>query len=269
VSRPWSKSVRLRIEPGAVHATLSPSWITRRLRAAQNKAVPNTQRLAVRPDPSMEALARALDTVLLELAGAASLQGATLDAEVADALVHLDVVNGEFGGVSDRQLQSIATACAAELLGDAVAHHDIRWQLQTDEKHLLIGAIARELLTTVSQAAVRHGLPLHSLQPELCVQWNRHAGSALKPGRGVFAVVGGREAVIASVADGTITALSSGVWIDGRDAAATLDGRVDRLLASAGQDPAGQSSFVVVGSERSDKALSPRWTVKQRWAAVP
>jgi hypothetical protein len=216
----------------------------------------------------MAALARALDTVLLELAGTAALRGATLDAHVADSLVHLDVVNGEFSGVGDRQLQSIATACAAELLGDAVHNHDIRWQLQADEKHLLIGAMARDLLATVLQAAARHGLSLYSLQPELCVQWNLHAGSALKPGHGVFAVVGGREAAIASVADGTITALSSGVWIDGRDTAATLDSRVDRLLASAGQDPARQSSFVVVGSERSDEPVSSRWTVKQRRAAM-
>jgi hypothetical protein len=268
VSRPWSKAVGLRIEPGAVRGTLSPSWVKRRLSALRGKATPRAECTTIRPDPSMDTLAHALDTTMLELAGAASLQGASLDVEVADSLVHLDVVNGKFGGDSDRQLQSIALACAVELLGDAVHDHDIRWQLQADEKHLLIGAMARDLLATVSRAAARHGLGLHSVQPELCAQWNRHAGSAFKSGSGVFAVIGGRQAVIAGVAGGAITTLSSGLWIDGHDTATTLDSRVDRLLTGAGRDPARQSSFVVVTSEGSNKSVSPRWTVKQRQAAA-
>ena len=79
-----------------------------------------------------DAQALAIDTVLSELALVKSLKGLRLDIELADALVHLDVVEGDFDGNSERQLQSVARACVVELLGDAAENHEVRWQLQAD-----------------------------------------------------------------------------------------------------------------------------------------
>jgi hypothetical protein len=208
-------------------------------------------------------VARAVDAVLIELAKTSSLQGSRLEVELANALVHLDVVEGDFAGDSDRQLQSVAVACVAELLGDAAQDHEIRWQLQANKKHLLIGAIARNLLGALSAAAARQGMSLHSVQPDLCLQWNRHAGATSKTsGAAVFAVACGSAAVVTRVADGSIAALSSGNWGDRSTTAGALDQRVDRLLASAGLDPQGMSAFVLVGPKGAEKGVSPRWAVK-------
>ncbi len=199
--------------------------------------------------------------------------------------MHFDVVAGDFAGNSDRQLQAVAAACMAELLGEAAPTHEIRWQLQADGKHLLIGAIARDQLGALSEAAARHGLTLASVQPDFCLQWNRHA-PALKPGAAVFAVAAGHEAVIACVADGAVAAMSSGAWLArvhrpgnstvtvnqlmhglGLEPAAKevlLDMRVDRLLASVGQDAASQSAFVLVAPEMAGAKVSSRWTLINR-----
>ncbi len=199
--------------------------------------------------------------------------------------MHFDVVGGDFVGNSDRQLQAVATACMAELLGEAAPAHEIRWQLQTDGKHLLIGAIARDHLGALSEAAARHGLIVSTVQPDFCLQWNRHA-PAVKPGAAVFAVAAGHEAVIACVADGAVAAMSSGAWLarvnlPGNSTVAVnklmhglglepttkevlLDVRVDRLLASVGQDAASQSAFVLVAPELASAKVSERWTLINR-----
>jgi hypothetical protein len=263
--------VRLRVEPGLVRGVIEPHWIQAKLLAITGRHPTNAQTrhaegTVVPSEPLLDALPRTIDTVLAELAGASALQGLWLDVELADSLVHLDVVGGDFAGDSDRQLQSVAAACVAELLGDATRDHEIRWQLQSDEKHLLIGAIARDLLGALGAAALRHGLSLRSVQPDICLQWNRHASAALTaPGAAVFAVASANVAVIASVADGNITALSSGGWIDRQRKTGALDSRADRLLASAGLDPLKLSNFVLVGPKGSDKVVSPRWKV-WHWA---
>ena len=84
-----------------------------------------------------------IDAALASWPARRSLKGAQLDVELADSLVHLDVVAGDFAANSDRQLASVAAACVDELLGDAAKDHEIRWQLQPDGTHLLIGAVAR------------------------------------------------------------------------------------------------------------------------------
>ena len=272
MSRPWSRSVRLRVEPGMVRGTLMPGWIQTKLLTPTSPAAEvqarRTEFTAARSGPSIEALSHATGIVLTDLGAASSLRGLQLKVELADSLVHLDVVAGEFAGHSDRQLQSVAAACVSELLGDAAEDHETRYQLQADEKHLLICAVARDQLGALSDAAAQHGSTLASVQPDLCMQWNRHA-TALKPGGSVFAVACGREAVIASVSDGTISALSSGAWLDRQDTTSALDSRVDRLLASVGRDAASQSAFVLVAPAWCEKAVSPRWTVMNQNLQTP
>lgn len=293
MSRPWSRTVRLRVVPDSVCAVLEQGWLRPTVLAHAGQGI----REPATPDSPMgeskrasaDELSQAIDAVLVELAQTSALRGARLEVELADSLLLLDVVAGDFAGDSERQLQSVATACVAELLGDAAPAHQVRWHLQADGKHLLIGAIAGDLLRVVSGAAARQGLRLGSVQPDFSLQWNRHA-AALKPGTAVFAVASGRDAVVACVDDGSVAGLSSGAWLDhtnsagtsipsvtrlmcglGIEASATtglLDFRVDRLLASIGQDAASQSAFVLVAPELSHTSVSSRWTVLNREAGV-
>jgi hypothetical protein len=234
-----------------------------------------------------EQLSATVDAILAELGKTARLKGLRLEVEWADALMHFDVVAGDFAGDSDRQLQTVASACVAELLGDAAQAYEIRWQLQSDGHHLLIGAVQRGHLQALADAAMRHGLKLGSVQPDFCGQWNRHA-SALKPGAAVFTVASEREAMIACVVDGAIATMSSGAWIDASDPVpapdvrrlmsgfgldvapetSLLDKRVDRLLASIGRDPAHESAYILVAPELSDTEVSSRWTVVNRETSV-
>jgi hypothetical protein len=236
------------------------------------------------------ALAPAIEAVFTELAKTAPLTGARLEVEWADALMVFDVVAGDFAANTDSQLQAVATACMTELLGDAAQAHEVRWQLQRDGKHLLIGAVAREYLRLLSETAARHGLRLSSVEPDFCLQWNRHA-AAVKSGNSVFAVLSGQDAVIACVSKGAVAAVSSGAWISGvqpngnaiGDASELtrglangrpgeeplLDIRLTRLLASVGLDPAAQSSCVLVAPASARAKVSSRWTVLNREAPTP
>lgn len=296
MSLPWNKSVRLRVVPDSVCGTLVQGWPRAKVRASASHGSATPFSAAGRGTASAAAgasngLATALDAVLLELAQAGTIASAQLDVELADALVHLDAVEGDFGGQSDRQLQSMAMACVTELLTDATADHDVRWQLQSGGKHLLIAAVERAHIQAFTEAAARHRLHLRSIQPDFCLQWNRHA-AALKPGSSVFAVASGDDAVVAHVQQGAITTISQGGWLDrsvdadvgGTEVhvkrlmcglglapaatAGTLDIRIGRLLASVGQDEATQSAFVLVAPETSESALSSRWTVINREQAT-
>ncbi len=293
MSLPWSKAVRLRVVPHAVSGTLERGWPRPKVlaRASQATSEPIASAGApARTQPApLEGLSMAIDAVLAELGKAAALRGAQLNVEWADSLMHFDVVAGDFVGNSERQLQSVAAACVAELLGDAAQAHEIRWQLQAGGEHLLIGAIAREHLHALSEAAARHGLRLATVQPDFCLQWNRHA-SAMKPGPAVFAVASGYEAVIACVSDGAVAAISNGAWLARSQPAGNstgavnrlmrglglessskevlLDIRVDRLLASVGRDAASQSAFVLVAPEMAGTKVSPRWTLFNRDAQL-
>jgi hypothetical protein len=258
--------VVLRLDPRWVRGKLVPTWMQTRLRAIRRNsddAAPKlyAELINIESDPPLQALAKAIDTVLVDLARSTSLRGARLTVELADSLVHLDVVAGDFAGDSDRQLKSVATACVAELLGDAAQHHEIRWQLQADGKHLLIGAIAKDQLRVLADAASRHGLALERVRPDLCVQWNRHGSRAFAPGSGVFAVARARKFVMAYVCDGAIAAIGRGGWVDRESVAATVDAQVDRLLASLGLDAGRQPAFLMVVPDASSATVSPRWTV--------
>ncbi|MDR3370138.1 hypothetical protein [Rhodoferax sp.] len=194
----------------------------------------------------------AMDAVLSELGTKAARQKPVLRVVMGDACVHFDVVQGNYSGASDRHLQSIANACIAEILGDAKSSQIVRWQLQPDLRHLLISCIDSRDTAAVTQAAKRHGLQLHSLQPDFCVQWNQYA-SVLPARPCVFATVNEGYATVAYAQEGTIAALSSGPCFcgdnsleDGRQKTLLTDERTDRLLASLGQNPSAVSNFFLV-----------------------
>jgi len=289
VSRLWNKVVRLRIVPDSACAALLCGWWRAR-EVAHSEQAAGAMTLAdddKRPAVELDA---AIDSALRELAAKASLQGARLDVELADSLVHLDVVAGDFAADGERQLATIAASCVDELLGDAAKDHEIRWQLQADGRHLLIGAVARSQLQSLAALASRHGMRLRSVQPDFCLQWNRQA-RLLQPRSGVFVVASGRDAVVAHVERGTVLALSGGPWLDRRDAvgatdtqaqrlmcglglergvtAGTLDIRVDRMLTGAGLRPEAQAAYVLVAPKIEQRALRPRWRLVDREVQAP
>ncbi|MEO8311829.1 MAG: hypothetical protein ABI520_11695 [Caldimonas sp.] len=271
----WNSALRLRVEPRSVSAAMRTGWPAQRRFAAMAgsmaRLAPATPLAGATPiDPDL------LESVLLELAVEAPLRGARMHVEVADELVHFDVVEGDFAAQSDRQLQSIAVACVAELLGDAAAGHDVRWSLQAGERHLLIAALPRSLVDLLEAAAARHGVVLKSVQPAFATSWN-----AFMRGRddapAVFASTSGWHALVSCVVDGAVRAVSSGPWQDSGSAAANdakatgfaasadrgaarLDERAARLIASAGIAGARDAGFLVVGADPSAVATSPGWT---------
>ncbi len=280
--------MRLRVVPGSVCGTLERGWLRPKVLARANQATDPPDAAETTPSAhANEEPLQAIEVVLRELAKTAALRGAQLHVELADSLMHLDVVAGDFAGDSDRKLQSIAVACVDELLGEATPQHEIRWQLQRGGQHLLIGAIARDLIQSLSEVAARHGLTLCSVQPDFCLQWNRYAG-VLKAGSAVFAVASGLEAVVAQVCNGAVAAISHGAWLDRHvsgglvnanaqrlmcgfglepsTTAGALDARVDRLLACAGLDAKDQHAYLLVAPQVPDKAVSSRWTVLNREA---
>jgi hypothetical protein len=274
VSRLSNKALQLRVGTREVCATLSTGWPKRKVvaRAIQVVGTPGDATSALLQG-DMHAMA--IDKALTSLAASASLKGARLSVELADARTHFDLVEGDFGASSERQLRTIATACVAELLGDAVDSHLVRWQVQPDQGHLLICAIDSLVVEAIVDTARRHGLKLISLEPEFGAQWNRHAGT-LQDGNGVFGVSCGAHATVACVARGTITALSTGAWPDsvassdrGPEVRNALDVSVDRLLAGKGVDSTQVGTFVLVAPDVSARGLSPRWTVLGRHGAAP
>ena len=296
MSRPWNRSVDLRVSPQRVAATLRQGWPRRELVArAQRVAVPATAD-AARGDIDDDAV----ESVLRELDAICALKGARLNVGMSGALIHFDVVAGDFAANTDRQLGEVAGACVAELLGDAAADHELRWQLQRDERHLLICALAQPSLSTLDAAARALGLRLASVQPLFLRAWNDH-GRKLPAGDSVFAVQGQAELTIASVRHGTIANIVVGraatptvraaeaapaarrrvalspESVSGPPATAAarfafapapadsaargLDTRVEALLAGLGRDAADQNAFVLVCAEGPPPLVSQRWRV--------
>jgi hypothetical protein len=273
VSRLSNKALQLRVGARAVHATLSAGWPRRKVIARAIEMV-GTAGEPTSPPPRADAQAVAIGEALTSLAASAPLAGARLSVELADARTHYDLVDGDFGASSERELRTIASACAAELLGEASSSHILRWQVQPGQGHLLICAIEARVIESVVDTARRFALKLVSLEPEFSAQWNRHAGM-LPRGNGVFGVTCGAHATVACVLRGGITALSSGAWADAatsvrseRGARTALDIRVDRLLAGKGVDSRRVGRYVLVAPDVSARALSTRWTVVQRHGAA-
>ncbi len=211
MSLPWNRVLHLQLAADTVRASLDPGWRRGAARVEAQCAIPPAA-----ATPAASGHAEAIAAVLQDIAAQAPLKGARLEVTLSSALLHLDVVEGGFADHGDRQLQAIASACVAEMLGDAAPEHDVRWQLQGDDRHLLIVAIARSRLAQLATAAQAAGLRLASVRPEFVDSWNTFA-RRLRPGHGVFAVRGDSDLAIAAVVDGSIATLSVGAGIDLQD----------------------------------------------------
>lgn len=263
-----NRSLQLHVGTLAVRGTLrakrAPHKVLARSRHEFNRAEPATPGTAPASVIGKSCMA-AMDAVLSELGTNVARQTPPLRVVMSDACVHFDVVQGNYGGASDRHLQSIASACIAEILGEATSNQMVRWQLQPDLRHLLISSIDSRDAAAVTQAATRHRLQLHSLQPDFCVQWNRYA-SVLPARKCVFATVNEGYATVAYAQGGAIAALSGGPCFggddspeDGRDKTLSVDERVDRLLASLGQNPGEVSNFILVTAAPERIPSVSRW----------
>ncbi len=288
MSRRWNESVLVEVSLDTVRATRRRGWLRPTVAAVAQRATTARASAAAEAQGAAsaavaETLARAVREALAELGVETRRPAAGVELRVGAPLVRFDVASGAFLGASDRALGGIAQACIAELLGDAAAEHETRWQLQPGGRQLLLAALPLALRRALAEAVAASGLRIASLQPDFCVQWNRFAGE-MKHRQGVFALRSGEDVQLAQVSAGAIAMLSVGPWRDAAQAGATpsptvrrlisglgltgslppslLDLRADRLLASVGCDAAAEQDFVLVAAPDADLAVGPRWQVR-------
>lgn len=259
---PWNKTIRLHLGADQVSGALHAAGGARGALARASQPLAASALLG-----GEDAAGAAIDAVLAALRHLSPRGTLALQVTLAAMHVHLDVVAGPFADASNRQLQALAQACAAEVLGD-MAGQLLRWRLQADGRHLFICAAARPAVAAIEQAARRAGTVLVSLQPDFCAQWNRHATAFA--GAGVFATADSAQLTVACVDGATITALSSGPFEATGVAAADwpahpVDARSARLLASVGRDTSLPGTCILllhdVSAPGQGQQLMPHWTV--------
>jgi hypothetical protein len=256
------------VAPERVGAELATRWPTRTRTVASFPTPPAAPSDAAQGEGEVID-AGSWDAGLRELGTPAQLRGARFGVELANSLVHFDVAEGNFAADGDRQLQAIAVACMAELLGDAAGAHEVRWSLQADERHLLIAAVPKAFVVPLAAVARRQGTRLESVQPALCRQWNAYARS-LHATTAIFAVALDSYALVACVVNGSICGVSVGQWDAVSDSVramplatsgALLDERAERLLASLGIDVTPGTEFTALAADPHLFAAQPRWKV--------
>lgn len=267
----WNKSLQLHVGPGHVTGVLRPAWASHRIlaRSRHDFARPaSSHGTATKAAAAAAPCRSAIQAVLTEMReSVAPRRAIDLRIVLPGSRVHFDVVSGDYGGASDRHLQSIATACVVEMLGDDAARQMVRWQLQRDMRHLLISSMDTADVEDLIQISSQHRYSLRSLQPDFCTQWNQNV-HALEGNNGVFASLGETHLIVAFVVKGSITALSYGP-IPGEPHGPPrnpqlineIDARVDRLLFSVGQNPSEISTFMLVASEQGFVPITARWTL--------
>jgi len=263
-----NRSLQVHIGMRSVRGSLRSTW-------APNKALARSRHEFAAADDGIterdpegaieKPYTAALDAVLSELWGRTARHRPRLRVVMGDARVHFDVVHGNYGETSDRQLQSIASACMTEIFGEAASTQTVRWQLLPDRRHLLMSSIDRSDLAALEQVTRRHGLQLDSLQADFCIQWNHYAG-VLPAADSVFATCHDGYATVAFACAGAISALSCGPCLAADDAQAagssggpTVDQRVDRLLASLGIDMGAVARYMLVTGTPESIPSGSRW----------
>jgi hypothetical protein len=282
VSLPWSRSVRLRVEPEGLLSSLETGWRPRR---RVDASFPSLAARGAEGD-SQALGGERLETALQELELAGPMRGARCAVELDDSMVHFDVAEGDFEVQDDRQLRAIAVACFAELLGESAGSYEVRWSLQTGGRHLLIAGVPRSIIAALATIAERQGSRLASIQPAFVRQWNSFDRSLLAD-TSLFAVLSGAHVVVACVVQGAICGISVGLAsiaanaetvepnvelpriADLQEVGSTLDTRAVRLLTSLGLEPSEGTQFILVAGDPLAVTASPRWKVVQASGAMP
>jgi hypothetical protein len=269
VSHLLNRSLHLHIGTRTVRGVLRPAWSRSRVLARSRHVFgPSTLDLdvSIAKDAPEDSYSDAIQAVVSELDAEASAQMARLKVVLSDSRAHYDVATGDYRNASDRQLQTIATSCVSEVLGERATSQVVRWQLQPDGRHLLISSIDTQDVETLVQTATRLQLHLYSLQTEFCTQWNLHSGD-LPDGTGVFSAASAGHFMAVYALRGSIVALTFGPFSQVAEASNSgtqiclIDERVDRLLASIGCDVKANSTFLLVASDNSQISVASRWTV--------
>lgn len=275
MSLPWSRSVHLEIAPRRISAVLARGWPVSRQLATSTR----TSEGAAPPAPTSQLDIEQLEAVLEELDASGPVRGARYSVELADALVHFDVAEGQFATQTDRELQSIAAACIDELLGEGAAAYEVRWSLQTGGRHLFIAAVPKACLSSLTAAAAKRDSVLASVQPAFCRQWNAFA-RLLKARVAIFAVTSGMHVVVACVVAGAVCGISVGPWtrtevaepkpagtggetVPQSETSLLIERRATRLFASLGIELEGDPQFILVTPDPGALLASPPWTVVQ------
>lgn len=287
----WNKVVNINISPTAVEATLQAGWPRQKPLAVVSQAgnafnpgwTHTLDTMGTRTAADRMAL---VDLALDRIAATQPLSGSRLHVVLDDTLVHVDVVQGDFGGLTDAALDRIAKACVAEMMGDEAPDLDVRWSLQPDQQHLAICALAAEHLTLLVEAAASRRMRLASLRSTFAVCWDRY-GRHQNVKAMVFVVALGGHAVVACVVDRSLCALGAGQWhplgsanrkqvgtthseiAAATEVAHTIDGRVDQLLTCLGIDAEAIGAFVTVLPAGMPVALRPRWARIDAAASLP
>jgi hypothetical protein len=263
VLRLSSKRVRLQVGARAMSAALVRSW-PRRAELAQTSFALGGDAQDLQAS-ARQVLLAGVERALDQLAAQVPLKPAGVHIELADALVHFDVVRGEFGGHSPQQLAGIARVCLRELLGDSVDDSELRWHLQADGQHLWICAVPLPLLADLRDAVKQRGLRLRSLEPAFTASWNRYR-KTFKPGLGVLARVSEDHAVVALARNGIVEALSTARCeavlspVDSRQKQRSpLDMQVRQLVTSLGVDTRTIDHFVALAEPALLSTLGPHW----------
>jgi hypothetical protein len=238
------------VSSASAHASVWRGW-RRRVLIAESRA-------AAGPDSPPDAAAWA-GAALDELAQRHPIAGLPLRVQLADSLVHCDIAHGDFAGCSDRRLAAFASVATSEMLGDA-AGATLRWQLQRDERHLLVCAAPDTLVRHIVDAATRCRLRLRSIEPSFVGLWNRWLTTDLAPSC-VVAFASQTNAVVACVRRGVITTLANGPWNSGTRDPGVFDMHVDRLLAGVGFEAEADLGHVLVHVGREPPPASERWKV--------
>ena len=265
-----NRTLRLHIGARAVQGVMRTRWPSRKILArAQHEFArqPGAQEGGASNEDGDQPFMKALTAVISELVPPTLGSGVNVRVTLADCHIHFDLVSGDYSDASDRQLDSIASACVAEILGDRATGQVIRWQLQPDMRHLLISCIDNRVVDSIIQAVSLRRMSVKSVQPYFCQHWNQHA-MALKNGNGVFATTGATQLIVTYARQGTITALSYCSFgnsptqsVSDDRLADELDERVDRLIAGIGHDVDEISNYVLVASPGWEISPSSRWTV--------
>ena len=240
---PWSRSVRLLVTPVAVQATLERGW-PKRAEVSSTTCIGNAfdplRSHGLAASAQFDERASLIEQALLSLEEASSLRLARLDVLLDNALVHVDVAEGEFAQMGEHQLKTVAQACVSELLGDEAEHRDVRWNLQPDERHLAICAVDRSLVPLFRKAAKLHGMTLASVQSQFGSCWNVLARSESAT-EVVFVVASRGSAIVACVLQRSICALSTGPWLNHRHIRNTVEGADARYVTQPSATRAGST----------------------------
>jgi hypothetical protein len=144
----------------------------------------------------------------------------------------LDVVQGDFASMSDRVIGLIARGSLADSLGDAATPHELRWQVQSDGRHMVLLAVPAPFVQALLDAMAAHGLRAQGLQATALALWNWSTTHGA-PASGVWAWARLGQVVMVRVRQGVITTISN-EWVMG--GGSELDLVLRRLLGRSGDE---------------------------------